>query len=243
LRIQLLSDIHVEFHADAGRDFVESLDPASTDVLVLAGDIAVGAGIVGALGLFCERYARSTVVYVHGNHEFYGTDRDSVVGFTKQAQGQHENLVWLDADVAEIQGRRFLGGPLWFRHDPANQRYHRAMADFSEIRGLENWLYEENARMISLLEDELAPGDIVVTHHLPSYRSVAPRFSGSPLNAFFVCDVEALIQERHPLLWMHGHTHSSVDVTLGDTRILCNPFGYVGWELNQEFRDAMIVEV
>src|SRR5262245_11015037 len=93
MRIQLLSDVHVEFHRDDGRAFVESLDPTDVDVLVLAGDIAVGEGIPGTLSRFCRRYCNSSVVYVHGNHEFYGSDRRSVYALTQRAERQNENLV------------------------------------------------------------------------------------------------------------------------------------------------------
>jgi predicted phosphodiesterase len=243
MRIQLLSDVHVEFLADAGVDFVRLLEPEGVDVLVLAGDIAVGPGIVSALGLFCERYDHSTVVYVHGNHEYYGADRATVVGHTREAVRANRNLIWLDSDMAEIGGQRFIGGPLWFERRPEAARFKRAMADFVEIPGFESWVYDENFRMKALLEKELGEGDVVVTHHLPTYRSVAPRFSSSPLNAFFVSDLEELIEERRPRLWMHGHTHTSVDQHVGPTRLLCNPFGYVGWELNTAFSERMVVEV
>src|SRR5205085_9638102 len=106
-------------------------------VLVLAGDIAVGPGIVPALNLFCERYRDASVVYVHGNHEYYGTDRESVLALTRDAAKMNRNLVWLDSDVAEIGGHRFLGGPLWFELRPDAQRFKRGMADFDAITGFE----------------------------------------------------------------------------------------------------------
>ena len=243
MRLQLLSDVHVEFHADQGADFVRSLEPAGVDVLVLAGDIAVGAGIVSALRLFCEHYRDAAVVYVHGNHEYYGTDRESVVGFTREASAANRNLVWLDSETAEIGGQRFVGGPLWFERRPDAAQFKRSMADFGQIAGFESWVYDENGRMRRLLAAELRETDVVVTHHLPTQRSVPPRFSSSPLNAFFVCDVEELIEERRPRLWMHGHTHTSVDTRIGPTRILCNPFGYAGWELNAGFVDGMFVDL
>ena len=68
-RLLLLSDLHFEFHKDAGESFVASLAPTGIDVLVLAGDIAVGAGIGPALDLMCARFRASTVVYVHGMGE------------------------------------------------------------------------------------------------------------------------------------------------------------------------------
>ncbi|HEY6557027.1 MAG TPA: metallophosphoesterase [Polyangiaceae bacterium] len=243
MRLQLLSDLHFEFHADAGQSFVDSLDPRGVDVLVLAGDIAVGSGVTSALNRFCRRFAGAHVVYVHGNHEFYGTDRESVLRFTAHAVEQNANLVCLDAAIADIQGQRFIGGPLWFRHDPTAERYRHAVPDFGQITAFESWVYEENARLIALLERELREDDIVVTHHLPTRRSVVPQFENSPLNAFFVCDVEPLILERRPRLWLHGHTHASIDCTVGATRVLCNPFGYVGVELNPAYADPCIVEI
>jgi predicted phosphodiesterase len=242
LKIQLLSDLHLEFHRDGGRSFVESLAPEGVDVLVLAGDIAVGGAVRESLALFCRRYRTSFVVYVNGNHEFYGTDRAGVLEQCRAAAEDHANLVWLDASVAEVMGRRFLGAPLWFRRHPDTPRLREAMTDFSVIRDFESWVYEENARAVELFERELREGDIVVTHHLPSERSVAPRFVGNPLNPFFVCDVEPLIRERQPRFWLHGHTHCSLRYDIGKTSVVCNPFGYAGIELNPDFSENLLVE-
>jgi Icc-related predicted phosphoesterase len=153
------------------------------------------------------------------------------------------NLTWLDASSTEIRGHRFLGGPLWFRPGEFSATLRRSIADFSEIPELESWVYTENARMLRFLHDELRAGDIVVTHHLPTQSSVAPRFVGSPINVFFVCDVEGLIVERRPSLWMHGHTHASVSRVIAETHVLCNPFGYVGWGRNPSFSARKTVDL
>jgi len=105
-----------------------------------------------------------------------------------------------------------------------------ALTDFSVIEDFESWVYEENARAVDFLDQQLRPGDIVVTHHLPSQRCVAPRFVGNPLNPFFVCDLTELILERRPRLWLHGHSHASTRIQIGETTVLCNPFGYMGEE-------------
>jgi Icc-related predicted phosphoesterase len=243
MRIQVVSDVHCEFHRDGGRSFVESLDPDGVDVLVLAGDIAVGVGISGALELFCRRYSNAHVLYVHGNHEFYGTDRESVVALCREAEREHPNLRWLDVSSVEISGQRFLGAPLWFPPSPEGIRFKHAMTDFAVIRDFESWVYDANARAVALLEKELGEGDVVVTHHLPSFASVAPRFVGNPLNPFFVCNMEPLIRERRPRLWIHGHTHCSMGYVIGSTTIACNPFGYVGTELNPDFLDKLVFEL
>jgi hypothetical protein len=31
-------------------------------------------------------------------------------------------------------------------------------------------------------------------------------------------------------VWVHGHMHDPFDYTLGETRVICNPRGYIGYE-------------
>jgi hypothetical protein len=78
---------------------------------------------------------------------------------------------------------------------------------------------------------------------LPHDRSVAPQFRGSPINVFFLCDQEHLITKRKPALWVHGHTHSSMNHHVGPTQIVCNPFGYVADELNAAFDEHTKIDL
>jgi hypothetical protein len=180
---------------------------------------------------------------VHGNHEFYSTERSAVLDATRRAVERNPNLFWLVVDDREICGRRWLGAPLWFREAPVAPRYRQAMTDFLVIPEFESWVYAENARALAFFERELKSDDVVLTHQLPAEGSVAPRFQGHPLNPFFVCDVEPLIRERRPALWIHGHTHFSFDYRILNTRVVCNPFGYASFELNPSFQDAFVVEL
>jgi predicted phosphodiesterase len=243
MRIQLLSDLHLEFHADAGKSFIESMNPEGVDVLVLAGDISAGDAIEPSLAAFARHYPDTRILYVHGNHEFYGSTRERVVRVTRRAVRGHENLYWLDGDTLELGGHRFLGAPLWFPWTEQIPELQRHLADYARISGFESWVYAENQRAVALFERELRANDIVITHHLPANASVAPMFVGSRLNAFFLTDLEPLIREREPALWLHGHTHTSVDARVGATRIVCNPFGYVPGELNASFQDRLLLEL
>jgi Icc-related predicted phosphoesterase len=114
--------------------------------------------------------------------------------------------------------------------------------DFSKIKDYESWVYSENWKAIDFLAENLGSGDVVVTHHLPSRKSVHPKYERSPLNSFFLCDVEPLIADRQPALWIHGHTHSSSDYQIGATRVVCNPAGY-GRENSEDFDPGKIVLV
>ncbi len=67
MKLQIMSDLHLEFYKDRGKSFLESLDLTDIDVLILAGDIATRGLIESTLNWFAKNYKQ--VVYVHGNHE------------------------------------------------------------------------------------------------------------------------------------------------------------------------------
>jgi len=68
-----------------------------------------------------------------------------------------------------------------------------------------------------------------------------PRYAGSPMNRFFLCEVEDVIARGQPSLWVHGHTHASCDNRMGRTRVVCNPAGY--HRENVDFQPQLVVEV
>lgn len=239
MKILVLSDLHLEFHRDDGKSFINSLDN-NVDLLILAGDITKSKLINYVLTLFCQQFKQ--VIYVHGNHEFYDSSRPEVISHTKEACENNKNLIWLDNDVTEINGIRFLGTPLWF-DNRFPKSYKRMINDFSLIKNYEDWVYAENDKAVRFLRSEVREGDVVITHHLPSFRSVHSTYTNHPLNCFFVHDVEDIIRTNKPKLWIHGHTHFSFDYQLGDTRIICNPFGYLRHEQNSEFFEMKVVEL
>jgi hypothetical protein len=141
-------------------------------VLVLAGDIDVADGIPAALALLCRRFRDASVVYVHGNHEFYNTNRSSVLDLTRRAQAENPNLVWLDSSGTELLGFNFLGAPLWFPRSTVDEGLKHALTDFSVIEDFESWVYEENARAVAFLDQQLRPtasfpGHFDLVAHLP----------------------------------------------------------------------------
>src|SRR6185369_4455557 len=100
MRFRILSDLHFEFHADGGRAFVDSLDVEPDEVLLCAGDLAVGVRLPGAWEMLCERFSR--VVVTFGNHEFYGSTRERVVALSNVADTALDNLYILDKRVFEV---------------------------------------------------------------------------------------------------------------------------------------------
>jgi len=230
-RLQVVSDLHLEFYQDHGKALLErglSWDADATAV-VLAGDIGgMGrsrASLELALDFFTERFDQ--VFFVPGNHEYYGTHAEETDDKLRKLIASHRGATLLEPGVVgRWAGRRVLGATLWFRREPSHEELEEGLSDFSVIRGFRGWVYEQNRRHVDWLESSVAEGDIVVTHHLPAKGSVAPRFEGDPFNTFFLCDMERLIAERRPRWWIHGHTHVPCDHQLGATRIVANPLGY-----------------
>jgi predicted phosphodiesterase len=240
VKIQIMSDLHLEFHKDRGQSFIRGLNPDGVDVLVLAGDIdTVKTGLGNKLRMLCTIYPQ--VVFVLGNHEYYGSTREEVIEHMSQLK--LDNFHWLHNNTATIAGQRFIGCTLWFRDDPGAVFHRGSMNDFKQIPKVGGWVYDENKESTEFLTLDSNSSDIVITHHLPSKRSVSPRFNRSDLNRFFVCELDDVIEHNQPKMWVHGHTHDSCDYKVGGTRVVCNPLGYTGIETNHNFNDNFIVEV
>ncbi len=242
MKIRILSDLHLEFHRDKGVQFIKSLEVNDTDVLVLAGDIITQKHIKECLTQFANKFPK--VFYIHGNHEFYKARRDDVVYATVEAVLKNNtNLYWLNRNVVTIDGVRFVGTTLWFPSNKQSLKLKNRINDFYCVEGCDPWAFEENDKNVKFLTDEVKKGDVVITHHLPSFKSVHQMYKGDPMNCYFVCEMDNLIIERQPTLWIHGHTHFSMDYKVENTRIVCNPYGYEGHELNKEFDKNFTIEV
>ena len=249
MRILPVSDIHTEFHEDGGRSFVKALAKGQADVLAVAGDCGTlhlnGEGqpnLTAMLGMLCDSFPH--IVYCAGNHEHYDARSIQEVTDTIAAfAAGHPNFHWLNRSAATIDGQRFLGCTLWFKDDPMAFGARKELNDFSCIPGFVPWVFQQNSKDVKFLKSAVKPGDVVLTHHLPSTRSVHPDFKGSILNSFYVCDMSQMILRSKPVLWIHGHSHHSQDYFLADTQIVANPFGYFFRDENPTFSEHKIVEL
>jgi predicted phosphodiesterase len=244
LNIQLASDLHLELHRDGGASFIQSMDPEGVDVLILAGDITSLRFFTQTQELLKSIAAKyPKVLYVPGNHELWRQTPAEALRVLYAASEGISNLSILNNQVISIDGRRFLGGTMWFpQWSPLYDYAATQMNDFTQIVDFYPWVVQENAKFKSFLQNNLKEGDIVVTHYLPSKRSVSPRYQGSPTNSFFMCEMDQIILDRSPALWVHGHTHDSCDYQFSKTRIVCNPFGYPK-DLNHGYVEKKLIRV
>lgn len=250
MRLHVLSDLHLEFGAF-------HVPPVTADVIVLAGDIGIGAkGMRWAAKVFPDK----PVIYVAGNHEFYGSNLQVVMEELERAQtGQ---VHYLEKRSIEIGGVRFLGCTLWTdfqvfgqaRQAEVMAQAGEAMNDYARVsfgRGKDkrkllpadtlalhvesrNWLERELAKPHS------GP-TIVVTHHAPHPQSMLLETEGDPLSAAYVTNLSSLMGKAP--LWIHGHVHVSLDYAVSGTRVICNPRGYVRFGENCDFQPGLVVEI
>ncbi len=247
MRIRVVSDLHCEMHRDRGWTLaVEICQDLAFDVLVLAGDIATDATLDPVLTMFCELVAPKPVLFVLGNHEYYG---GSVADTETKARAVAEvfpNLHVLEGDIVELQGQRFLGCTLWYEHPnwlPSDADF----GDFNHIEGFADFVHQQAMDSADFLRSSIQPGDVVITHFLPHPESIAPKYRFSSSNGYFLHNVSDIVRCGEAKLWIHGHTHSSVDYTINQTRVICNPFGYATrpypGEPNPEFKSLLTVRV
>jgi Icc-related predicted phosphoesterase len=250
-RLRIFSDLHLEFV-----DWIPP--PVAADAIVLAGDISVGLqGVQWARRQFPE----TPVVYVPGNHEFYGARLPDALEELR-TEAQRLGVHFLDGDECILGGTRFLGTTLWTDYElygSAPADLERAMADaaieMNDFRMIQ-WTGGEPlapalvrdmhltgvAWLAERLAEPFAGPTVVVTHHLPHRQCIHPKYEGTRFNPCFASDLDHLV--RAPVaLWVHGHTHESIDFLVNGTRVVCNPRGYLPHEPNPSFDPVGTLEL
>lgn len=243
MKFQLASDLHLEFYSDGGVRFVRAFE-AFAPRLFLAGDILVLKDIqrtIAIFEIFCSKFEE--VFYIPGNHEYYDQVYLRVQKRLKALDVAIKNLHVLHHGVRfEREGRSIYGDTMWFPYKASARQYMYAMNDFNLVRGLTPAIYTQNQAWTDVAR-RIEPGSIVMTHHLPSYRSVTEKYKNSSLNPFFVSNCEAIIRKTQPAIWMHGHTHMRQDYNIGPTRVVCNPRGYPGSGTIKWWKKNFVIDV
>ena len=233
MRIHILSDLHLEF---------APFDPPETnaDVVLLAGDIHTGLhGVEWAATAFAGR----PVLYISGNHEFYGRNAPDLIGKLRE-RGRELGVTVLSDEQIVIGGVRFLCATLWTDfalHGDSNvgmiaageqmldYRKIRLSPTYRKLRPQDTLLWHHVSR--KWLEARLAePCDlptIIATHHAPSLQSIPERFLQQDLSAAFASNLDPLVSTSGAVFWIHGHTHHNIDYMIGGTRVISNQRGYL----------------
>ena len=237
MRIQLISDLHLENYPD----YVPQAAP-DIDVLILAGDIGsyqAGSRLTSddfGLRRFSPRRPGSEwprVFYIPGNHEFDGLEFDATYQKLRDTC-DGLGIEWLERETITVGAVRFIGTTLWSDFE-ALAKSRSTMTE--QMKALEkayraanfylskNTTFKDGAPMLAedirllahecqrWLRDALAsPFDgstVTVTHFAPTLQSADPRYGMTPGTAGFCNSLDDLL----PLsdVWMHGHLHCAND--------------------------------
>lgn len=270
MKLALASDLHLEFgdFEIENRQNAQVLI-LSGDILVVEDLHDLNATNVVGEGTKSQRWhaflQRCTdrfehVIYVMGNHEHYHGNFSRNSQRLKQRLEYLPNIRVLEHETFELGDVTFVGGTLWtdMNNGDALTLYHMRsmMNDFRCV-----WNQDKNRKFrpedamqehikmkqyISHVVDHRPTDKFVVCgHHAPSKLSIKPRYEHDYImNGGYSSDLSEFILDRPQIvLWTHGHTHDAFDYTIGNTRVVCNPRGYLGYESQADQFDLRYLDV
>jgi predicted phosphodiesterase len=245
MKLLIYSDLHLDRRSFNPRSPDGERADSNADVVILAGDIDEGTrGIRWARETFTDK----PILYVAGNHEFYGQHWTALLDALREEAHCCE-VGFLETDAVSIGGVRFLGCTLWSDFALMGDGTARAsmqnalssMSDFRRIQVTRTAEFYENltSRLspemvlarhrgsVSWLKEELLKDvperTVVITHHAPHVESVPILQRGHRLSPAYASDLSALMGSVD--IWIHGHIHDPVDYLLAGTRVISNPRG------------------
>ncbi|WNF55380.1 metallophosphoesterase [Pseudomonas sp. SG20052] len=242
MKLQIYSDLHLGF---------ARFEPASSnaDVVILAGDIDIKSrGVSWANDTF-----QCSVIYVCGNHEYYGGHIDHTLRKMKKAAAPHVHV--FENEVLILDQTRFLVTTAWTDYSStgdvvdSKRAAWECMNDFAVIRADEGYrrlhpddLIAKSKTAYAWLTQELEkPFDgqtVVVTHHAPVLDYVGDTLPKN-LIAAYANDWPELLHKAD--LWVYGHTHVSADFLKNGCRVVSNPRGYPSQQTG--FNPDFLIEI
>lgn len=247
MRIHVLSDLHQEF----GELDVPTVE---CDCVILAGDVSTKHN--GLKWIF-RRFPDVPVIYICGNHEFYGAKLPKLYETLRQ-ETQGTNVHFLENEVVTIGGVHFFGCTLWTDMallgdwQTGAAEAATTMTDYKRVRNSARGyarLSPRDTRLVHLgsleaMRKFFAAHDpknsVIVTHHAPSMRSLPEHRRSEHISCAYASNLDGYIEEHQPSLWIHGHIHHNSDYHIGHTRVLANPRAYPD-EPNHDFKPDLVV--
>lgn len=259
MKINYMSDLHLEFEG-------AEMDPGEGEVLILAGDICTASSFEMRgeedkketyLNFFIkcvENYKK--VFYVMGNHESYSFFFDETEKTLRE--NLPEGITLLHNQSEYYNGVHFVGATMWTDFNKGDgvtlELARHSMNDY-------NCVYKKST--MDLLDpkdtlkehgntstwfDQVLPtlnGPVVViTHHAPSEQSFKADYREEEIKPAYVVNMEPLMKKSDNVkLWIHGHIHETNDYQVAGCRVVSNPRGYYGFELNPGFDVNKTVEI
>ena len=237
MKIQYLSDIHIELmHQNSFQQLCNKIEP-KCDVLVLAGDIGNplhhNGKYMSFLHMMSDKFKK--VFLITGNHEYYQNDIIKTNEQVREICNSRNNLTFLNNTTELYDGVRFIGTTQWTHiGDPKC-----LISDFTIIKDMNVNRYNnlhKNSRLFlkESIENSTMNNEkiVVITHHLPLHELTHDKYKIGFMvkyNQCFSADLSDIISKQNTIQsWFYGHTHTKTERTLFNIPFHCNPLGYYG---------------
>lgn len=270
LNIRPMSDIHLEFGDFNVRPLPN--DKETVLLLAGDIGIVHKSTQLKEYVAFMERCSNQfrEVVVIMGNHEHYHGSFKKTYGVICTALQHLSNVYVLEKSVHVIDDVAFIGATLWTDCDggsPHAVYLWNGMSDAKVIRtGHTSEIdpYQRKLMSTDTVNDHIKAKDyiaktiayqreqgrkiVLVVHHGVTPKSIDEIYRGDSMNMFFCSDMTLDLMDWDVELVVHGHMHNLSDYKVDDggsicqTRVVCNPRGYVGHE-NTGFNDSLLIEV
>lgn len=253
MKIQYASDLHLEFKDNASYLKHHPMD-VTGDILILAGDIGYLGDKNYASHPFWDWASENfrQVIVAMGNHEFYKSSDISTLEDGYKLPIRHNVAAYYNG-VASIDDIDIIVSTLWSEISLKEAAYtEQVISDFRRI------LYEgepltfsdfnrEHRKCLAFIKSTVseskAKHKIVVTHHVPSFQMLCPKFKDSKANGAFTVELEDYIRTSDIDYWIYGHSHYNVDVRIGNTLCISNQLGYVFHNEHLTFKPNAFIEI
>jgi hypothetical protein len=261
-KFQYFSDVHTEYFS---ADEIDRLPiKAEAPYLILAGDIGdpFSKVYVRLLERLSDMFQR--IFLIAGNHEYYTYSRkkdadwmDSVNARILRVASALPNVTFLNNSwiTLEESNITIFGATFWTDVLPSEKTnvatrindynlipcltIDKVICMHNESREALRNLIKRQEKSSGKAKDNYKDKDnkiVVISHHLPSFELIDPKYRNSGINSAFASDVP----EAHCasiVSWVAGHTHFPRE--LGKFHV--NPIGYTGENATVNFNKCFSV--
>ena len=249
MKVQIASDLHLEFLSiEQVKELANRLSLNTiAHMLILAGDICSWnskslPNLYTFLDILKDRY--ENIIYVLGNHEYYGCSYSEVQTLKSKIKYKYHELSILENESLTIRGTTFYGTTLWFEETVEAQLLKYQLNDYRCIREFEpdKWAREAISFIKSIPQNDSRK--VLTTHHVPRSIYISEKYVGSEMNCFYLNEIGKYLPKFE--LAIFGHSHSSVNhIREHNYRSISNPRGYPrsSESENEDFNYQLVVEI
>jgi predicted MPP superfamily phosphohydrolase len=165
------------------------------------------------------------------------------------------NIHFLDKEIFKIPNTNIIivGCTLWTKLDmnpfmlPQFNDFHRICEDKDTLltpKTYDDWNKEDVEYLEKVIPENPESKIIVLTHHCPTYDIIIEKYKYDPhnMNSFFANTDLITPFGKNVKAWICGHTHGCNKITVDNTIVATNTFGYE-WEIIDGFKNDAVIEI